>query len=82
MACATAAAVNGAIAEGAIFEAAKGKEGITEVLKSAVVDPPVGGKRTRMATRALHRGEDDGSGRRPAASETERVIAPTTAAEA
>ena len=60
MACATAAAVNGAIAEGAIFEAAKGKEGITEVLKSAVVDPPVGGKRTRMATRALHRGEDDG----------------------
>ena len=60
MACATAAAVNGAIAEGTIFEAAKGKEGITEVLKSAVVDPPVGGKRTRMATRALHRGEDDG----------------------
>ena len=60
MACATAAAVNGAIAEGAIFEAAKGKEGITEVLKSAVVDPPVKRKRTRMATRALHRGEDDG----------------------
>ena len=60
MACATAAAVNGAIAEGAGFEAAKGREGITEVLKSTVVDPPVGGKRTRSVTRALHRGEDDG----------------------
>ena len=81
MACATAAAVNGAIAEGAIFEAAKGKEGITEVLKSAVVDPPVGGSALEWRPGRCIAARTMGSGRRPAASETERVIAPTTAAE-